>query len=100
MGECFFWYRPTRVVPDEMPLNGCVCVCVCVCVCCLLTNGVMLQMENLIARMQAEHTGVQVRTVKSFISKIPSVFTGMTQYACFSETILSIDVKKRWRKKN
>ena len=30
-------------------------------------------------RMQAEHTGVQVRTVKSFISKIPSVFTGMTQ---------------------
>ena len=33
-------------------------------------------MENLIARMQAEHTGVQVRTVKSFISKIPSVFTG------------------------
>lgn len=34
------------------------------------------KMENLIARMQAEHTGVQVRTVKSFISKIPSVFTG------------------------
>ena len=32
MGECFFWYRPTRVVPDKRPLNGCVCVCVCVCV--------------------------------------------------------------------
>ena len=30
MGECFFWYRPTRVVPDQRPLNGCVCVCVCV----------------------------------------------------------------------
>ena len=27
VGECFFWYRPTRVVPDKMPLNGCVCVC-------------------------------------------------------------------------
>ena len=27
MGECFFWYRPTRVVPDQRPLNGCVCVC-------------------------------------------------------------------------
>ena len=26
MGECFFWYRPTRVVPDKRPLNGCVCV--------------------------------------------------------------------------
>ena len=30
VGECFFWYRPTRVVPDQGPLNGCVCVCVCV----------------------------------------------------------------------
>jgi len=26
MGECFFGYRPTRVVPDKGPLNGCVCV--------------------------------------------------------------------------
>ena len=26
VGECFFWYRPTRVVPDQGPLNGCVCV--------------------------------------------------------------------------
>ena len=23
-----FWYRPTPVVPDKGPLNGCVCVCV------------------------------------------------------------------------
>ena len=30
MCKCFFWYRPTRVVPDKKPLNGCVCVCVCV----------------------------------------------------------------------
>jgi len=29
VGECFFWYRPTRVVPDQRPLNGCVCLCVC-----------------------------------------------------------------------
>jgi len=28
VGECFFWYRPTRVVPDQRPLNGPVCVCV------------------------------------------------------------------------
>ena len=21
-GECFFWYRPTRVVPEQRPLNG------------------------------------------------------------------------------
>ena len=32
VGECFFWYRPTRVVPDKRPLNGCVCVCVRACV--------------------------------------------------------------------
>ena len=24
MGECFFWYRPTPVVPDKRPLKGCV----------------------------------------------------------------------------
>jgi len=23
------WYRPTRVVLEKGPLNGCVCVCVC-----------------------------------------------------------------------
>jgi len=27
VGECFFWYRPTRVVPNQRPLNGCLCVC-------------------------------------------------------------------------
>jgi len=52
VGECFFWYRPTQVVPDKRPLNGCVCVCVracvracvcvCVCVCVLLLNFVAL----------------------------------------------------------
>ena len=26
MGECFFWYWPTRVLPDQRPLNGCVCM--------------------------------------------------------------------------
>ena len=28
MGECFFWYRPTRVVPDQRPLNGRCCCCI------------------------------------------------------------------------
>ena len=27
MGECFFWYWPTRVVPDQRPLNGRCCSC-------------------------------------------------------------------------
>jgi len=37
VGECFFWYRPTLVVPDKRPLNGCVCVCVHACVCDLFS---------------------------------------------------------------
>ena len=29
MGECSFWYWPTRVVPDQRPLNGrCCCCCI------------------------------------------------------------------------
>ena len=27
VGECFFWYWPTRVVPDQRPLNGRCCRC-------------------------------------------------------------------------
>ena len=27
VGECSFWYRPTRVVPDQRPLNGRRCCC-------------------------------------------------------------------------
>jgi len=33
-------------------------------------------MEKFIEKMQDENAGVPVRTVKSFLSKIPSVFTG------------------------
>ena len=29
MGESSFWYRPTRVVPDQRPLNGRRCCCCC-----------------------------------------------------------------------
>ena len=31
MGESSFWYRPTRVVPDQRPLNGRCCCCCCCC---------------------------------------------------------------------
>ncbi|XP_019869455.2 regulator of G-protein signaling 7 [Aethina tumida] len=34
------------------------------------------KMEKIVEKMQDETTGVPVRTVKSFMSKIPSVFTG------------------------
>ena len=38
VGECFFWYRPTRVVPDLRPLNGRCCCCCLHCWCLLLVN--------------------------------------------------------------
>uniref|UniRef100_UPI00398F7050 regulator of G-protein signaling 7 isoform X1 n=3 Tax=Pristiophorus japonicus TaxID=55135 RepID=UPI00398F7050 len=34
------------------------------------------KMEDVIARMQEEKNGIPIRTVKSFLSKIPSVFSG------------------------
>ncbi|XP_055915047.1 regulator of G-protein signaling 7 [Eupeodes corollae] len=34
------------------------------------------KMESIIEKMQAESTGVAVRTVKAFMSKVPSVFSG------------------------
>lgn len=37
------------------------------------------QMEDVIARMQDEKNGILIRTVKSFLSKIPSVFSGKVQ---------------------
>lgn len=37
------------------------------------------QMEDVIARMQDEKNGIPIRTVKSFLSKIPSVFSGKSQ---------------------
>ena len=37
MGESSFWYRPTRVVPDQRPLNG---------RCCWLGAGVVVSLEQ------------------------------------------------------
>ncbi|KAJ8308814.1 hypothetical protein KUTeg_013688 [Tegillarca granosa] len=45
-------------------LSGCICSC-----------KKYITMESIVDRMQDEYTGVPVRTVKSFMSKVPSVFT-------------------------
>ena len=50
MGESSFWYRPTRVVPDQRPLNGrCCCCCVRV-VICLEQGADCLHMVQLMPR--------------------------------------------------
>jgi len=33
-----FWCRPTRVVQQKGPLNGCVCVCVCIIITIIITR--------------------------------------------------------------
>lgn len=38
------------------------------------------KMEKIIETMQDETNGVPVRTVKSFLTKIPSVFTGVGRF--------------------
>uniref|UniRef100_A0A8C2KCM3 Regulator of G protein signaling 6 n=1 Tax=Cyprinus carpio TaxID=7962 RepID=A0A8C2KCM3_CYPCA len=51
-----------------------------VCIKCLRSNGDLAsyttRIEDIITRLQDETEGVPVRTVKSFLSKIPSVVTG------------------------
>lgn len=42
----------------------------------LLSPSAPAQMEEVIARMQHEQNGIPIRTVKSFLTKIPSVFSG------------------------
>ena len=41
MGESSFWYRPTRVVPDQRPLNGRCCCC------CIVTTLIYLPLQYL-----------------------------------------------------
>lgn len=43
-------------------------------------------MEAIIERMQDENSGVPVKTVKSLMSKIPSVFTGMPRKGFIIDT--------------
>jgi len=42
----FFWYRPTQVVLDQRPLNGCVCVCVCVCLLPPVKDSLRWQLDS------------------------------------------------------
>lgn len=56
----------------------------------------LAQMEEVIARMQDEKNGIPIRTVKSFLTKIPSVFSGklllMSEFFC---PLLSVYPKKK-----
>jgi len=42
--ECFFWYRPTWVVLEQRPLNGCCCCC------CSLSHFLTFRNRNRIVK--------------------------------------------------
>jgi len=70
VGECFFLYQPTRVVPDQRPLNGCVCVYGCVCVRVYLNysepSRAVVEVPVCCGRVMEVFSGQQsVRTVSS-----------------------------------
>ncbi|XP_055547042.1 regulator of G-protein signaling 7-like [Wyeomyia smithii] len=50
------------------------------------------KMESIIDKMQAEGSGVSVRTVKAFMTKVPSVFTGADLVAWIMQNLTVDDV--------
>jgi len=76
VGECFFWYRPTRVVPDQRPLNG---------RCCLL----LLLMRNICAQ-RCYLFGPSLSTLYSLVLQILVLqFPVLTSNPSFSSLAFS-----------
>jgi len=74
VGESSFWYRPTRVVPDQRPLNG---------RCCkrslYVTAFITIPSSHLTAILSAD-----------------AVFAGHHHKACFLDTCLQSDKHKQF----
>jgi len=70
VGECFFWYRPTRVVLDQRPSNCCVCVCVLLAV--TMANSLLLvvleQLSTSHAREEIKRTAASVVWMLNYYS--------------------------------
>ena len=62
MGECFFWYRPTWVVPDQRPLNGRRCCC------CNLFHHIPHALADGNQRIQIKEKMLEFSTVLSTLS--------------------------------
>ena len=82
MGECSFWYRPTRVVPDQRPLNGrccCCCIVMILTLCCKPANSRKTPMEDIIRQCSADqNTGVILRIIM-----INATMLGPSLFFCF-----------------
>ena len=89
VGECFFWYRPTRVVPDQRPLNGRCCCC------CCFSNKASRQacaVQNLICRfIQFQHVTphfvtLVLLTTRETIQKFTLKSVHTQQMLCWSRS--------------
>ena len=77
-GDCFFWYRPTWVVPDKGPLNGC-----CVCVCWWCRNGWQALLAQVEARDQKLHGAGELhrfnRDVEDALSRMQEKYASIPE---------------------
>jgi len=78
----FFWYRPTRVVPDKRPLNGCVCVCVCLCV-CVCVKGTLNVLLQSFSPTSIYCTGLQKLSIYAFTATFSNICTAYAQTGLF-----------------
>jgi len=51
VGECFFWYQLTQVVPDKGPKNGCCCAHVHVTSSFVTDSGMLAEINNHLTHM-------------------------------------------------
>ena len=85
MGESSFWYRPTRVVPDQRPLNGRCCCCCC----CLANNStciviVYVVFSNFLLNFTHVHTPTPTHPFNGS-------FSGTTQVSRYQKSKTNLD---------
>ena len=89
MGECFFWYRPTRVVPDQRPLNG---RCCCCCSCTFIHRRAAVSLSSLHTKLilwKKCHNKISMTTGINFSFGVLRVCVCMATLSCiFPETYL------------
>jgi len=78
----FFLYRPTQVVPDQRPLNGCVCVCT--------AYNIDLSSQLKASRQQAEVSRQELTEYKEKAARI-------LQVECCTVQIYFLSIKQVWK---
>jgi len=80
VGECFFWYRPTRVVPDQRPLNGCCCCCY---VTCQLITSHMMTIGLVLEQFWASKLHISFCALTVLVAKGRALFCHLPQEVLF-----------------